>query len=112
MSPEQLNLAPVHANDAQESRIAASRVDARRQLDLVLSCLYVAAKPLTDDDLGQRCGIPRHSAGTRRGVAVKRGWVARAGRGVSAMGNPAATWRLTPEGLVAARRIVEASRAA
>jgi predicted ArsR family transcriptional regulator len=109
---EQLTLAPVHAGDAAESRIAASRVDARRQLDLVLVCLLHSSEPLTDDAIAERCGLLRHAAGTRRGVAAKEGWVCKAGRGVSALGNPAATWSLTEAGRAVAERIAEASRAA
>lgn len=98
MSPEQLTLAPVHHDDPVESSIAASRVNASKQYRLVLFALYNAEKPLTDDELAERCGLLRHAAGTRRGVAVRDQRVERAGRGVSALGNPASTWRLTESG--------------
>lgn len=101
---EQLTLAPSHAGDPIESRIAASRVNTARQYELVLLCLLAAEQPLTDDQIAERTGLLRHSAGTRRGVAVKQGHVERAGRGTSALGNPAATWVLTVEGVREALR--------
>lgn len=97
-SPTQLTLAPVHRDDGPESRLAAEKVDKVVQFHRVLRALYYAPQALTDDEIAQRCGLLRTSAGTRRGVAVKRGLVERAGRGVSALGNPASTWRLTSEG--------------
>lgn len=81
---EQLVLAPTHRDDPQESAIAASRVNASHQYRLVLVCLANAERPLTDDEIAERCGLLRHAAGTRRGVA--------------ALGNPASTWRLTEKG--------------
>lgn len=95
---EQLTLAPYHDGDPSESRQAARKVRAQHQLDLILHCLYESSSPLTDDDLASRCGLIRTSAGTRRGVAVRQGWVERAGTGTSALGNPAARWRITNEG--------------
>ena len=107
---EQLNLlAPVHRSDGTESREAAAKVNAEDQFRRVLACLYTATEPLTDDELGRRLGIPRHSAGTRRGVAVKRGLVRKVGRGLSAMGNGASTWALTDEGRAYAARLRERS---
>lgn len=105
------SLAPTHATDGIESRIAASRVDARRQLDLVLVCLYHAEKPLTDDELGDRLNLKREHAGTRRGVAVKNGWAERAGRSVTPRGNPCGMWRLTAEGRLFAEGIARRSAA-
>lgn len=105
MSAEQLTLAPVHRGDGAESRIAAAKQDARRQFDLVLACLHDADKPLTDDEIAERCGLLRHAAGTRRGVAVKQQLVRKAGRGTSAMGNPAATWALTSDGVAYVARL-------
>lgn len=104
---EQLTLAPVHRQDPAESVYAARKVDARRQLEQVIRCLYEASEALTDDAIAERCGLLRHSAGTRRGVAVRMGYVVRAGRGVSALGNPAATWILTAEGKRAAASLTE-----
>lgn len=99
MTEQQLDLlAPVHRTDGLESREAAAKVNAEDQFRRVLLCLYNATEALTDDELGRRLGIPRHSAGTRRGVAVKRGLVYKAGSGVSDMGNAAATWALTEAG--------------
>lgn len=96
---EQLTLAPVRESDPETSHAAARKVQAQTQYVAVLRCLYNAEKPLTDDEIGTRCGIPaRPDAGTRRGVAVKRGLVERAGTGVSLRGNNAATWQMTAEG--------------
>lgn len=102
---QQLELAPSHAHDPAESRIAAARVDAKGQLKLVLLCLLHAEEPLTDDAIAARCGLLRTSAGTRRGVAYKLGYVEKAGRGLSALGNPASRWRLTPDGRAEAIRL-------
>ena len=96
---EQLTLSPVHRHDPAESVLAARKVRATRQLERVLLCLYQSDRPLTDDELGEQCGLLRHSAGTRRGVAVRMGLVERAGTGVTPRGNPCATWRLTEQGL-------------
>lgn len=95
---EQLTLAPVHAHDPMESRLAASRVDAKGQFDLVLVTLYRAGVALTDDEVAERAGLLRTSAGTRRGIARDQGLVVKNGRGVSAHGNPAARWSLTEKG--------------
>lgn len=105
--PSIFDLVPVHDGDAQESREAARKVDGGRQYRLVLACLYAAEKPLTDDEIASRCQLLRHAAGTRRGVGVKLGHIVRAGRGVSALGNAAATWTLTPDGVIEARRLAE-----
>lgn len=102
---EQLNLTPVHGGDGSESREAARRVDGHRQYGLVLLCLLQATNPLTDDEIAARCGLLRHAAGTRRGVGVKLGHVYRAGRGMSELGNPAATWALTDAGREEAWRL-------
>ena len=92
-------LAPSRDSDPPESRGAAEKVRAESQYVLVLLCLWRADKPLSDDEIGARCGIPaRPDAGTRRGVAVKRGLVERAGSGESERGNPCATWQLTADG--------------
>lgn len=100
MTAEQLDLlAPSHSLDGRESRQAAANVSAEDQYHRVLRCLYDATVALTDDEIAVRCGLIRTSAGTRRGVAVKRGLVERYGTGVSAMGNPCAAWRLTAEGV-------------
>lgn len=96
--PEQLVLAPVHDNDPAESLLAAQKVNAADQFRKVMLCLYNAERPLTDDEIGDRCDLLRHSAGTRRGVARNVGYVEKAGRGLSAMGNPCGTWRLTDAG--------------
>lgn len=98
-------LTPTHQQDPQESADAASKVDGARQYRQVLRCLLDAEKPLTDDEISERCGLLRHAAGTRRGVAVKQGLVMRAGQGVSALGNPASCWSLTSEGVAAAVRL-------
>lgn len=95
---EQLVLAPVHDNDPVESLLAAQKINAADQFRKVMYALYNAERPLTDDELGERCRLLRHAAGTRRGVARNMGLVEKAGRGVSAMGNPAQTWRLTDAG--------------
>lgn len=92
-------LVPWHHTDASESREAAAAVNGQHQLVLVLTALRDAQTALTDDDLAQRCGLLRTSAGTRRGVAVRLGFVVRAGRGLSALGNPASTWRITDRGV-------------
>jgi hypothetical protein len=92
-------LAPVHKTDGAESRRAAARVKAADQFALVLRALANAERPLTDDDLAERCGLIRTSAGTRRGVGVKRGLIVRVGTGTSAMGNPCASWSITAKGL-------------
>lgn len=104
--PSQLAIAPIARNSPVESLVAASKVDAQRQLEAVLRCLYEADEPLTDDKIAERCGLLRTSAGTRRGVARGMGLVVKAGRGVSALGNPAATWRLTDAGAEVARSLV------
>lgn len=104
-----MELAPVHTYDGAESRAAAKRVNARHQYEQVLLCLYDAHQALTDDEIAARCGLLRHSAGTRRGVAVKRGHVRTGGVGVSALGNRAMSWRLTEAGEHEARRIRAAS---
>jgi hypothetical protein len=104
---EQLTLAPVHRGDPAESRAAARKVRADSQRVLVLRVLYDASEPLTDDRIGELCGIPaRPDAGTRRGVLVREGLVERAGSGTSARGNPCAAWCLTAAG----RRYVEGER--
>lgn len=103
-SSTQLTLAPVHRDDPVESLLAAEKVDAAGQLRAVLVALYEARQPLSDDDLAARLGLLRHAAGTRRGVALKRGWVEKAGRGLTPRGNPCGLWALTAEG----RRYVEA----
>lgn len=100
-----MSLVPFHNNDQPESVIASKKVNAQRQLELVLTCLFHASDPLTDDEIAERCGLLRHSAGTRRGVAVRLGLVEKAGRGVSALGNPASLWALTTEGVVVAGEI-------
>src|SRR5688572_19427271 len=107
MVNEQLSLAPVARNTSVESLIAAQKVDAKRQLEAVLLALYEAdGDELTDDDLAERCGLLRTSAGTRRGVLVRMGLAVRAGRGLSALGNPCATWTLTEKGVEVARSLV------
>lgn len=106
MTAEQLALAPVHADDPVESSIAAQRVAAKRQFDLVLVTLYRAGKPLTDDQIAERAGLLRTSAGTRRGIARDQGLVEKAGRGLSAHGNPASKWQLTDDGARLARRLL------
>lgn len=98
-------LAPSHAGDPTESRMAAAKVKAQHQLEQVLLCLLAAEKPLTDDELGDRLGLLRHAAGTRRGIAVKRGWIVRAGTGETPRGNPCATWVLTAAGVSEALRL-------
>ena len=105
MSSEQLTLAPVARNNPVESLIAAKKVNAQHQLEAVLLCLLDADEALTDDEIAERCGLLRHSAGTRRGVAVRMGLVTRAGRGLSALGNPASTWRLNEAGVAVASRL-------
>lgn len=91
-------LTPVHRYDGMESRHAARRVDGAAQFRQVMVCLADADRPLTDDEIAERCGLLRHSAGTRRGVAVRRGFVRKSGRGVSRLGNPAAQWVVTDAG--------------
>lgn len=112
MTYTQPQLAPVHATDGEESRLAAALTDGAGQYRKVLLALYEASGPLTDDELGRRCGLLRTSAGTRRGVAVKEGLVVKAGRGVSALGNPAARWTLTPAGVAFVARMKEQANAA
>lgn len=91
--------APTHRNDPATSAEAATKVDAKRQFDLVLSVLYGAGpEGLTDDDIAARAGLLRHAAGTRRGVARNLGLVESCGRGLSALGNSAMKWRLTEAG--------------
>jgi hypothetical protein len=92
------NLAPVHHGDPETSRFAAAKVRASDQFHLVLRTLAAADEPLTDDEIAERTGLLRTSAGTRRGVAVRRCLVAHAGFGVSALGNTARTWTLTADG--------------
>lgn len=101
---EQLSLAPIHSHDPVESLEAAMRVDAKRQLEMVLLALYRAEKPLSDDDIAERCGLLRNSAGTRRGVAKGMGLVERVGRGETPRGNPCALWAITDEGVKYVRR--------
>lgn len=95
---EEPSLAPIARNSPVESLIAAKKVNAQHQLEQVLLCLLNADEALTDDETAERCGLLRHSAGTRRGVARSMGLVVKAGRGVSALGNPASTWTLTDKG--------------
>lgn len=102
---EQLALAPIHNNDPAESLQAAMRVDAKRQLEVVLAVLYRAERPLSDDEIGERAGLLRHAAGTRRGIARNLGLVEKAGRGLTPRGNPCGLWRLTDEGRKAAARV-------
>ena len=93
------SLAPTHRDDPSTSARAAAKVKAQTQYVMVLRCLYDAERPLTDDEIGERCGIPaRPDAGTRRGVAMKQGYVVKAGEGVSARGNACAAWALTADG--------------
>lgn len=103
-------LAPSRESDPPESRRAAEKVRSESQYVLVLLCLWRAERPLTDDEIGARCGIPpRPDAGTRRGVAVKRGLVERAGTGLSTRGNACATWQLNSEGRSAAADLARAA---
>jgi hypothetical protein len=95
---EQLTLAPSHRNDPEESRQAAAKVNAARQRDLVLLALSGVPDGLTDDELGEACGLLRHAAGTRRGVAVREGLVERCGTGETPRGNACGVWRLSPAG--------------
>lgn len=95
---EQLVLAPVHDNDPIESVEAAHKVDAERQFRLVMVCLYNAERPLTDDEIAERCELLRNSAGTRRGIARNMGYVEKAGRSRTPRGNSCGTWRLTDAG--------------
>lgn len=106
MTAEQLELAPIHDHDPIESLEAARRVDAEGQLRKVMFALYDADRPLSDDDLAERCELLRTSAGTRRGVAQKFGWVEKAGRGVTPRGNSCGLWALSERG----RRWVEQER--
>lgn len=96
--PDHLNLAPSHRGDPVESRLAADKVDAANQLRAVLTALYESGVAMSDDDLAEKCGLLRTSAGTRRGVGVRRQWIERAGRSVTPRGNPCATWKLTDAG--------------
>jgi hypothetical protein len=96
---EQLTLTPVHATDGAESRAAARKVNAQHQFEQVLLCLYRTSLPMTDDQLAERTGMLRNSAGTRRGVAVRRGLVERAGTSTTPRGNRCATWSLTDRGV-------------
>lgn len=102
-------LAPTHIYDGPESRSAARKVNAVDQFHRVLVTLLRAGEPLTDDEIARRSGLLRHSAGTRRGVAVKRGLVRQMGVGKSALGNRAAQWTLTDEGYVYASQLRLAS---
>jgi predicted ArsR family transcriptional regulator len=103
-------LAPVHNNDPTESAEAARKVDAAGQLRQVMVCLLEHGA-MTDDQIAQRCGLLRTSAGTRRGIAVKLGYVEKVGRGMSVMGNPCGVWSLTAAGEAEARRLREARAA-
>lgn len=90
--------APSRVYDPPESSEAASKVRAAEQLRAVLACLYAAHKALSDDEIAERCGLLRNSAGTRRGTAVKLGWVEKAGRSTTPRGNACSTWTLTADG--------------
>ena len=99
MSTEQLDLlAPSRRDDPPESREAAAKVDALRQYHLVLRTLSGAPGGLSDDEIAERTGLLRNSAGTRRGVAVKEGLVEKCGRSETPRGNPCGLWRLTDAG--------------
>ena len=102
--PDLWTLAPVHRNDQPESAEAARKVDAETQLRRVLVCLLEHG-PQTDDEIAERLGLLRNSAGTRRGVAVKFGYVEKVGRGVSAQGNPCGKWALTRAGVEMASQL-------
>lgn len=95
---EQLQLAPVHRNDPVSSVAAARKVKARRQLDLVVACLYDNPEGLTDDELAERLGLLRNSAGTRRGKARDLGLVEACGTRENERGNASTVWRLTERG--------------
>lgn len=104
--PDLWSVAPTHRDDPPESTEAAQKVNGARQLALVLSVLREASEPLSDDEIAERAGLLRHSAGTRRGVAVRLGWVVKAGRGKTPLGNACSTWTLTPQGREQAAGIV------
>ena len=109
MTSEQLQLAPVHRNDPATSVAAARKVKARRQLDLVVACLYDNPEGLTDDELAERLGLLRNSAGTRRGKARDLGLVEACGKRTNDRGNDSTVWRLNAHGrewAVAARQAV------
>ena len=106
---EQLCLAPVHGNDPLESLEASLRVDAKRQLEMVLLVLYRAEKPLSDDDISERAGLLRNSAGTRRGVAKAMGLVEKVGRGETPRGNPCGLWAITDAGVEYVRQLLGAA---
>lgn len=98
------SLAPTREHDPAESHEAAQRVRAAEQYHLVLHVLYAAPGGLSDDQIAERAGLLRNSAGTRRGVGVKNGHVERCGRSETPRGNPCGVWRLTDAG----REYVEA----
>lgn len=106
---EQLFLAPFHDNDPATSRAAALSVDAAGQRRRVLLALFAAGESgMTDDELSSRCGLIRTSAGTRRGVLVKEGFVRRTSETrPTPFGRPAHVWTITSEGREEARRLME-----
>lgn len=94
---------PSHRHDPDTSRRAArsNAVRSGSQRHRVLAALYLASGPgLTDDELGERVGIYRHVAGTRRGELVGAGLVeATDYRRPTPTGNQAIVWRITDRGL-------------
>ena len=71
----------------------------------VLHCIAFAGNyGRTDQELEERLGLPRPTAGNSRGELVKGGWVRDSGeRRLTRAGNPAVVWVLTEAGQAAYR---------
>ena len=71
----------------------------------VLHCIAFAGNyGRTDQELEERLGLPRPTAGNSRGELVKGGWVRDSGeRRLTRAGNPAVVWVLTEAGQSAYR---------
>lgn len=100
---------PTHRNDPATSREGAAKVDARQQFQRVLSCLAEHPDGLTDDELAERLGLLRNSAGTRRGMARDLGLVESCGTRVNERGNRCTIWRCTADGFAEVERLKAAA---
>lgn len=107
MTVDQLDIfsVPTHRNDPTTSREAAAKVRAADQFRRVLACLAEHPEGLTDDELADELGLLRNSAGTRRGNAVRLGFVESCGTRLNDRQNKATVWRLTMAGVAEASRL-------
>lgn len=103
-------LGMARASDPDTSHEAARRAQVRagtnRARALVAHWIHHAG--LTDFELADICHSGQTSIGKRRGELVRLGLVeATTGRRPSPTGSPAVVWRITPDGMTEAERLIE-----